>query len=223
MRKFLLHMVVLALAICGSLPVSAQTFSNGGSITINDNVPASPYPSTISVSGITGTVTKVTITVVNWSHTFDADVGIKVSNPLGTPVVLDGRVGDGSAISGATVTFDMSASSSLASPITTGTFLPTASSFPTFSAPAPAGGGIDLNVYNGVNPNGTWSIWVQDFATFDVGSIQGGWSITFTTAVPEPTSIALVGLTCVATGGGWYWRKKKQNRLNAQKVKFKTL
>ncbi len=43
--------------------VQAATFTNSAFITINDRANASPYPSTISVSGMVGSITKVTVTL----------------------------------------------------------------------------------------------------------------------------------------------------------------
>lgn len=49
-----------------------------------------------------------------------------------------------------------------------------------------------LAVFNGINPNGTWRLYVSDDEAGDSGTITGGWSITITTSVPLPavTSIA---------------------------------
>jgi hypothetical protein len=84
-----------------------------------------------------------------------------------------------------------------------GTFKPTnyTTCQDAFAAPAPAGpylipGGIGtpcgtdtLAAFNGVNPNGTWSLYVVDDLGADVGSISGGWSVNITTA----------GAGCVST------------------------
>ena len=37
---------------------------------------------------------------------------------------------------------------------------------------------------NGSNPNGTWSLFIQDDAVFDSGIISNGWILTLTTANP---------------------------------------
>src|SRR5206468_5520779 len=68
-----------------------------------------------------------------------------------------------------------------ASQITSGTFKPTkVTGGDTFSSPARSGPyGTVLSAFNGVNPNGTWSLYVVDDATQDIGSI-GGWRLNFT-------------------------------------------
>jgi subtilisin-like proprotein convertase family protein len=164
--------------------VVTQMFNNAGSITIRDNKSASPFPSAISVSGITGPVTKVTATINGWSHTYPSDVDMLLVGPGGQTVKLDGGAGDGTAISGVTVTFDDGAGSALSSSaITSGTYLPTDySSGNVFSSPAPAGPyGTTLSPL-AATPNGTWSLYVEDFYNQDSGSISGGWGLTFVTS-----------------------------------------
>ena len=63
-----------------------------------------------------------------------------------------------------------------------GTFRPTnVGAGDAFPAPAPApGGGTLLSVFNGVNPNGTWSLYVFDDVGGDVGDFGGGWELNIT-------------------------------------------
>ena len=60
--------------------------------------------------------------------------------------------------------------------LTTGTYGPTNSgSHDTFPAPAPApAGGSALSVFNGINPNGTWNLYVVDDAGGDPGPSPPG-------------------------------------------------
>ena len=51
------------------------------------------------------------------------------------------------------------------------------------SPPAPPYG-TNLAAMNGSNPNGTWSLFVQDDTMFDSGVISNGWVLTLTTASP---------------------------------------
>src|SRR6266487_1038855 len=79
---------VTSVCLAAPAPAGAATFSNSGTITINDgtancsspNQPspgpskAAPYPSAITVSGLTGTVKDVNVTLTGLSHTFPDDV-----------------------------------------------------------------------------------------------------------------------------------------------------
>jgi MYXO-CTERM domain-containing protein len=87
-------------------------------------------------------------------------------------------------------------------PLVPGTFKPT--NFPNadaFPAPAPApSGGSALSVFNGTNPNGTWSLYVIDDAPSDGGSIGGGWSLNITVLSP-PTSTPTATASATVTAG----------------------
>ena len=171
-------------------------FSNGASISIPAGAPtttsgaAAPYPSTINVSGIVGTVTKVTATLTGMNHTFPDDIDVLLVGPGGQKLLLMSDAGGSLDLVGVNLTFDDGAASALpdSTQIVSGTFRPTNfGTGDTFPAPAPAGPYPDpqlLSVFNGINPNGTWSLFVFDDAGADVGSITGGWSLSITTADP---------------------------------------
>lgn len=169
---------------------TSTTFSNASSISIPAGPgAATPYPSTITVSGMTGNVTEIVATLNNMSHTFDKDVEIVLQAPDSSKfVMLMGDCGAGAAFSGVTLTFDMDASGPLTgAAIVTGTYLPTniATGAADTNLPAPAPVmpyGLDLAVFDGMNPNGDWKLYVYDDNTSDAGSIAGGWSLTVTTS-----------------------------------------
>src|SRR5678816_1113447 len=79
--------------IPGSLQAATQTFSNTASITIPDSGAGIPYPSTINVSGMTGTVTNVTVTLNHLTHTWASDVDLLLKGPAGQKVLLLSDVG----------------------------------------------------------------------------------------------------------------------------------
>jgi hypothetical protein len=83
--------------------------------------------------------------------------------------------------------------------VVSGTFRPTnIGTTDVFPAPAPAGPfGATLSVFNGVNPNGTWSLFVADDVGADAGSISGGWSLNFISDLPVCCEQACT-LTCPA-------------------------
>src|SRR6266581_7764481 len=110
----------------------AETFAktNATTITINDNAAATPYPSTISVSGLTQQVAHVTVTLWGLQHTFCSDISILLVGPQGQAVVLMSQVGDVNSISVDWLTFSDSATIGLpftapAWSITNGTYQPT--------------------------------------------------------------------------------------------------
>jgi hypothetical protein len=91
-------------------------------------------------------------------------------------------VGNGGAVNNITLRLDDEAATSLpdAAPLTGGTFRPTNvdTTTDTFPSPAPTPSGLpQLSGFDGLNPNGTWSLWVVDDASGDVGEFAGGWSI----------------------------------------------
>src|SRR5262249_29252740 len=152
-----------------------------------NNQPASPYPSVITVSGLTGVVSHITATLTGLSHTFPDDVAVLLVGPNGQPTLLTADTGGiGPGVSGGHLTFDDAAAGSLPdnSAFASGTYkptkgttvngegLPAPSSFP---SPAPAGSyGSTLSVFNGTVPNGAWSLYVLDDTEIDAGSISGG-------------------------------------------------
>jgi subtilisin-like proprotein convertase family protein len=184
------------LCVIGATDV-ATTFTNGAAILIpgtGTSGPAAAYPSNISVSGVTAPVTKVTVTIKNLTHTFPDDVDVLLVGPTGVKLILMSDAGGSTDWTGQNFTFDSTASAPLqdgaASP--TGTYRPANyGSGDTFAAPAPVGpylepeptGSGSLAAFNGLNPNGTWSLYIVDDVGGDVGSFAGGWDLTITTAV----------------------------------------
>lgn len=168
---------------------------NATAITINDEAVATPYPSTINVSGLVGVISNVTVSVTGFSHTFPEDVSVLLVGPTGQKMVLWAESGGGDDSTNANLTFSDAATSSLPSSggLTTGNFKPTnliatnvfgSTDFP---APAPTSTpaspyAATLSSFNNTNPNGTWSLYVIDIAGGDTGMISGGWCLNITTA-----------------------------------------
>jgi uncharacterized repeat protein (TIGR01451 family) len=171
--------------------VTTRSFTNAANI----NVPASgtigkasPYPSTIVVSGITGFVSKVTVTLSGVTHTFPDDIDALLVGPTGLNVMIMSDCGGGGDINGVTLTFDDDAASLLpdSTQIVSGTYKPSnfvGADLDNLPAPAPAAPfGSTLSPFKGLNPNGTWSLYVQDDANNDSGNISSGWRLSITTS-----------------------------------------
>ncbi len=71
-----------------SPPLCRLRVINLGVITINDASPAASYPSSINVSDLPGTITQVTVTLNNMSHTFPVDIDILLVRTLEENVIL---------------------------------------------------------------------------------------------------------------------------------------
>jgi len=175
------------------VPSSSPVFANTNTLFTNDNSPGTPYPSSINVSGLGATITDVTVRIGGLSHSFPSDISILLVGPQGQSAVLMGRAGGSAAITNTWLTFDDSASTDLPqnSFIADGRYKPTDyKASDAFFSPAPvAPFGHYLSVFDGTNPNGTWSLYVQDDQPPDSGLITGGWVLAFVTAHIGPASI----------------------------------
>ena len=162
----------------------SRSFSNLNQITIRDNASALPYPSTISVSGLTGVVGNVTVNLINLTHDFPDDLDILLVAPSGQNVLLMSDACGPVQVANVNVTFDQSGPPLPDSdPLVSGTFRPT-DYFPPDSFPPPAPSGTnfvaDFSRLNGINPNGTWSLYIRDDDLGASGQL-GGWSLNITT------------------------------------------
>jgi uncharacterized repeat protein (TIGR01451 family) len=175
------------------------SYTNSVAITIPDHGLGIPYPSSITVSGLTGVVSKVRATLRNVSHSFPRDINALLVNPSGAAAVLVSHSGGGHAITNVTLTFDDSAAGglSVSDALTSGTYRASAyGTTPAFSSPAPSGlPHTTLAALNGSSPNGTWSLYVLDDSVGDAGSIAAGWSLDITSvSTVSPVADLAVGL-----------------------------
>lgn len=186
--------------VCGA----PLTFSNTNFISLNENsnsypTPATPYPSTNFVSGFSGQVVqKVTVTLQGFSHTFPSDAIILLVGPQGQESVLMANAGSQDKLSVTNLTFTLDDDATNPLPINTsltnGVFKPTncnlSLGYPQQSdlpPPAPPGNSnapAALSVFKNTDPDGTWSLFIADYAEGDSGSIANGWSLNLTLAAP---------------------------------------
>ncbi|MFO0385781.1 MAG: GEVED domain-containing protein, partial [Flavobacteriales bacterium] len=168
-----------------SATTAVSTTAAGGAITIPSSGNSTPYPSTVNVSGLAGTLTSITVTLTNFSHSWPSDVDVALFGPTGAHSILfTDAIGGSGGIAGRTYTFQTGAT---ALP-TTG--FPVSGTYGVVNGNAYSGTGTpsavsnaNLAIFNGTNPNGTWSLYVHDDFSFSGGSI-GSWSITFNTTEP---------------------------------------
>jgi uncharacterized repeat protein (TIGR01451 family) len=185
-------------------------FTNPAVILIPDSGAASPYPSSIPVTGVTGLVNKVTVTLAGVNHTSPDDLDVLLVGPNGRSVLLMSDAGGGFGLNNVNLVFDDNAPASLPdeSPITFGTYRPTdfdGGDGDAFPAPAPGGSyGNTLSIFNSSNPNGIWSLYVFDDAPGDSGRFSGGWRLNISTFDPVNATSDLAVLGTVSPNPAIY-------------------
>ena len=175
--------LALAAAALLALPALSSadtgTFANNDGITIPDTSVATPYPSSITVSGLTGRITDVNAGIAGFTHTAATDVRILLRAPSGDGLLLLDAPSCGGNISAVDMSFDDGAASGPTGICATGSFRPNGA-----STALPGSGGTGnagtLARFRGQDPNGTWTLYVQDFLSGDSGSLTG-WSLEITT------------------------------------------
>jgi len=208
MRKLLTFALIATAAYS-----AADVFSMaGGNITISDNTTTS---SSGSFSGAAGAITHLdSVTIFGISHTWVGDLTVRLNyggqmftlfhRPKGTST---STAGSSNNFAGVTLLFDESTSTTIDSVAngTSATNIPggtyraahqTVENQTTTSANNTVLS--NHNVFNGLDPNGSWTLSITDSASGDIGSIQG-WRATGTyNAVPEPATMAVLGLGVAA-------------------------
>jgi uncharacterized delta-60 repeat protein/uncharacterized repeat protein (TIGR01451 family) len=181
-------------------------------VATNSIPPGYGYPSLITVSGLSGLITKATVTFSNFGHSYPADVDAVLEAPNGSNSILMSHVGSGygvgyglnysPAFPPVTLTFDQTVATSLpiSNRLASGTYLPTTNDFrmpdlPTVPTnetvpvvppepPGPAASyAANLSTFLAASPNGTWSLWALCDETGDSGYISNGWVLNISTGV----------------------------------------
>ncbi len=198
--------------------VTGNQFCNTGAITIPSTAgAATPYPSNIFVTGLSGNIGAVTVQLNNISSSDIAQTDLLLVGPTGAKIIPFASVGDGSTIGGVNITLDDAASGLIpgGSPLTSGTYKPTSitgSQSLVFPAPAPTVNGSNyaatdgtatlFSMFSGTAPNGTWALYAMDNSGNGAATIGGGWCVNIspaTVAVTITTSPS--GLLVSADGG----------------------
>ncbi|HEX2193176.1 MAG TPA: calcium-binding protein [Acidimicrobiales bacterium] len=205
-----------AAPICNTTPINFTPPSTPTAAIL----PYSPYPSTINVAGLTGTVTDVNVSLNGFNFIRPEDVDVLLVAPDGTTnlLVMSDIGGDnvplGERAPDVNLTFDDEAAGPppTDSVLSSGTFLPTDDDNDVdefvpghadpFLSPAPAPStATTLSTFDGLSPNGTWSLYVIDDqpgpSATELGTFAGGWCIDITTANAAATCN---GLTPTITG-----------------------
>ena len=168
---------------CG--PATSTSHEN----TTPTGIPAGPavVSSTIEVTGAGAYLTDLDL-VTNLTHTFAADLDITLQSPAGTvaTITTDNGSGNDNVFNG--TTFDDQANPSGQVPYTTNNGLTSDHAYVNNTTATPLAPEDALAVFNGENPNGTWTLTISDDLAGDGGQVD--WSLDLTTgtcAAPPET------------------------------------
>jgi large repetitive protein len=206
MRRILVLLATMAAAVLvasGVAVAAVVSFSNTSTILIpssGTDGTANPYPSEITVSGFSGTIRDVNLTLKGFRHTYPDDVGVLLVGPTGQSALVMSDSGSEFGVVGLRLVLDDEATNSLPDNnedgvITDGPYKPTQGTdqrtdgefegnlvphpFPQEgTTPPPTGDyGTTLSVFDGTDPNGTWKLYVVDDTGFDKGRLARGWKL----------------------------------------------
>lgn len=191
--------VKLSTGAVSRVGLGGQQFSNPARINVpesGNSGKADLYPSPITVSGLQGTVTKVTARLNGVHHRFANDLQVMLVGPGGQSTVLMAdvttRLGDPNtqpySFTGESLAFTAGGRVP-ARRITSGVFSPVDPGLTlNFVAPAPAAPSGGLAQFVGAPPNGTWNLFAVDSegTPLTTGAIAGGWSLDVETTGAPP-------------------------------------
>lgn len=197
-RLLLLPVVLLVVALAPTVArADTHTFLNTegyGPSEVGGTVgPANHYPSTVAVSALSGTVTKVTVTTFDLTAGNELDMALV--GPNGAQVMLMSDACGSEAAKHDYLTFDDSASqfvNGASCPLgQRGSVLPTNYGDPESDVLSVKGGpsgpfSNQLSAFNGISPNGDWNLFMLDDQAGVFGFEMGGWALTLEVEPPAP-------------------------------------
>jgi subtilisin-like proprotein convertase family protein len=160
---------------------SVYTSSNASSISIPDSGAATPYPSPITISGATGTITSLEVTLNNLTHANAANLQFLLVGPTGLTAMILCNVGGN--VSSRTLSFSNLDFKSVSSTLASGSYGLSSNPQQTLPAPAPGPSPYPSSFANflGTDPNGTWYLYIHDKTAGNSGSLSDGWTLRITT------------------------------------------
>jgi subtilisin-like proprotein convertase family protein len=202
--------VWIALSVVLPANAAAYAFINTLSISVPTQGAANPYPSLINVTGATGIITDIDITLNSINHYFPDDLDIVVRSPSGAAVMLMSDSCGGNLMLGVNLRFDDEAGGFLSDTGScfSASYKPTnfTDTPNTLPPPAPNTYSNVMSAFDGTNPNGAWELFVFDdtLSSTNAGAIASGWRIDLTTtisipqlgtALPYPSQKTFTGIT----------------------------
>lgn len=174
------------ISLSGKVAVVTE-FAGPGIMSIHSGANASPYPSTTTVSGISGPVHSLKIKIGGFYHSRQDNVDMFLMSPSGAVAAVMSDAGDQdlgwNPTTNIHLVFDDNAAAVLPEAgenrINSGTYR--VANFEPVEALPPGGSGMigtSLNALTASDVNGDWKLFVSDDGTSETGFIQS-WSLVF--------------------------------------------
>jgi subtilisin-like proprotein convertase family protein len=203
---------VWSLYVVDDTLMDSGSLKDGWSLSIDTSVTAQPYPSTLQVTGVQGSVTDVDLVLDGLANVVLADLDLLLVGPGGQRAVVMSDAGGFTPLPQLDLVLDDEAAYPLFSvpgasldslpadavrqgpmpAIVSAAFRPRDFDEPgaapdLFSAPAPdtTGAGSALSVFDGTDPNGQWRLYAMNDG-WHAGGWLSGWSLRITTTDPAP-------------------------------------
>lgn len=174
---------------------SPGVYCNAGGINVpgtatGSNIAATPYPSRINVTGMSGTVKDVTLNLNSFTDAAPDNTAVLLVGPTSTNIVPFNDVGGSNAVNNANLVL-ADGGASLTTVLLSGTYEPTSAGTASFPSPAPTalsyaepqGTQTFGSAFNGINPNGYWDVYAYNRSSGSAASV-GSWCLNITTNPP---------------------------------------
>jgi hypothetical protein len=221
--RYVAALAVLLSATLAASSARAEEFTSELPISAAGVGAAVPYPSPITVSGMTGAITDVNVRLDELHSNESDNLAMLVMAPNGQALEIADGAGSGATLSGALVTFDDSASLAIPSdlPISNGAFKPAAyyagTSFPSpgpgtsYLNPGPAGGGSATlaSAFNGGEPNGVWDLYLLVVTGPSTTALMNSWTLEITSEAPPSSGDGSPAAPGVEPAGTAQKKRKK--------------
>jgi len=200
--------LILALLSTAWVRGAIVTYTSDTDYQIHDG--AAIFPQSLDVSGLSDPIAEIRISFIGLTHETPGDIDALLVGPNGQTVMLMSDAGE-AEVSPLVINIELDFQDG-ASPLPqtqkliSGIYAPTNyvgfEEIPEMDQltpnPPPLGPyGSTFSVFNGTNPNGRWTLYIQDDRDDDSG-VLSRWSLTVNT-VPEPSiaTLLLCGIACL--------------------------